>query len=59
MKHELLLKEMRIQQLLVEGMKEVCPDVRISCEHVLMRRWSKDTEAVFDAAGRLQPWEAK
>lgn len=33
--------------------------VKIKAQPVLMRRWNKDAEAVFDKDGRLIPWEPK
>ena len=43
-------------------MKTVIPNVRIAVEEAAMLNWTKDEEAekpVFDAAGKLIPWEWK
>jgi DNA polymerase I-like protein with 3'-5' exonuclease and polymerase domains len=45
-----------IQQLMVEGMQEVLPDVRVSADYAAMDRWWKSAEAVFDESGKLLLW---
>lgn len=52
--HELAL-------LMVVGANKFLPDVPIALskmEPLLMRRWSKNAEALVDSNGRLIPWEA-
>jgi hypothetical protein len=54
---DLLLTERALlqAQLMVDAMKVSMPDVRISCEPALMRRWTKAAEAVWeDQPGRDQ-----
>jgi hypothetical protein len=46
-----------IEQLMLGGMREVVPDVRVGVKHAAMDRWNKDAEAVFDAAGKLLLWQ--
>lgn len=41
---------------MVEEMAKVCPDVRISAEPALMRRWYKEAKAVY-VDKKLVPWE--
>jgi len=55
-KHE---RAMEISRLMVAGQRIVTPDVRVEAEPVIMRRWDKNAEAVFDEAGRLTVWEEK
>lgn len=43
-------------QLMVEGMKQFVPDVRIEAEPALMRRWFKGADKALDRNGRLKPW---
>jgi len=47
----------RVAELMVDGMKEVFPDVPIEAEPALMRRWSKAAEEVRDDEGNLLVWE--
>jgi len=49
----------RQAEVMVQEMANLCPDVRISAEPALMRRWYKDAEPVFDSGGKLIPWEPK
>jgi len=42
---------------MVEKMKEVVPDVVVRAEPALMRRWTKDSKTVYNAEGKLIPWE--
>jgi hypothetical protein len=48
----------RQSAVMVAAMKEYVPDVKITAEPALMRRWYKGAEAVY-ANGRLVPWEPK
>ena len=48
-----------ISRTMVDAMKKICPDVAVSTEYAVMRRWSKDAESVYDGAGRLIPWESE
>jgi hypothetical protein len=41
------------------GMRKFVPDVAINCEPALMRRWYKAADPVYDANGKLIPWEPK
>jgi hypothetical protein len=41
---------------MIEGMREVVPDVNIIVNVVATTCWSKQAEAVYDAQGRLIPW---
>lgn len=50
---------MRQAEVMVEQMKTCVPDVKVKAEPALMRRWYKGAEAVYDANGRLVPWEPK
>lgn len=43
-------------EIMVEEMAKVCPDVRISAEPALMRRWYKEAKAVY-VDKKLVPWE--
>lgn len=45
--------------LMIEGLKEFCPDVYVGCEPALMRRWSKSAETVWGPNGELLVWEPK
>lgn len=40
----------------VEG-NTLLPDVPVKCEPALSKHWCKEAEAVFDKAGRLQPYD--
>ncbi len=51
----------RLADVMVEGANIYLPDVKIvraKVKPVLMRRWSKKAKPVFDATGRLVPWES-
>ncbi len=48
----------RLAAIMVEALAELCPDVPVSAEPALMRRWHKGAEAVH-VDGRLVPWEPK
>ena len=49
----------RINMLMEHGMQQLIPDVKITVEGALMRRWHKEAEPVFDApvGGNLLVWE--
>lgn len=49
----------RISYLMVEALATCCPQMRAACEAppAAMLRWDKSAEPVYDANGRLQPWE--
>jgi DNA polymerase I-like protein with 3'-5' exonuclease and polymerase domains len=47
-----------IPQICSESMQPFVPGIPVSCEFALTRCWSKQAEAVWDEAGRLQVWEA-
>ncbi len=49
----------RQAELFVSAAQVWIPDVPMISEPALMYRWSKEAEAVFDAEGRLVPWEPK
>lgn len=51
--HEAALRQVEV---MVAAMKEYVPDVRVSAEPALMRRWFKDAAPVY-VDGRLVPWE--
>jgi DNA polymerase I-like protein with 3'-5' exonuclease and polymerase domains len=51
--HEAALRQVEV---MVASMKEYVPDVRVSAEPALMRRWYKDAAPVY-VDGRLVPWE--
>ena len=47
----------QVQQILVEAMQEVCPDIPISTECLLADRWYKNTvEQPRDEQGRNIPY---
>ncbi len=46
-----------VSRIMVEAMRNVCPDVDIRTEYAVMRRWSKHAQATCDKEGRLVPWE--
>lgn len=48
----------RQAEIMVSEMRRFVPDVRVTAEPALMRRWDKDAEAVY-VDGRLQVWEPK
>ena len=47
----------QVESLMVEGMREVLPDVEVRVESTITRLWSKDAETLLDEAGNLLPWE--
>lgn len=46
-----------IRHLMISGMRQVVPDVRIGVEYAVTRCWSKDAKIVRDESGRIRPWE--
>lgn len=46
----------RQAEVMMAGMREFIPDVRVTVEPALMRRWFKGAEAAYSKAGRLKPW---
>lgn len=46
----------RIEQLMVAGMKQVVPDVKVEVKYAAIARWHKGAEAVHDENGKLQLW---
>lgn len=48
-----------LARVMTEAMQVWTPDVPSRASATLMRRWSKDAEAVRDVDGRLVPWEPK
>lgn len=44
-------------RIMVRCMERILPDVLIRAEPAAMRRWDKEAEPVYDAAGRLVPWD--
>jgi hypothetical protein len=49
----------RQSEVMVLGMREVVPDVKVGTEFAIARRWYKGAAPVYDANGRIQPWEPK
>ena len=50
---------MRLSEVMNSAMAEFVPDVKISSQPALMRRWYKKASAVYDSKGMLRPWEPK
>lgn len=50
---------LRLSKVMVAGMREVVPDVKVGTEYAVATRWYKGASAVYDANGRLIPWEPK
>lgn len=44
-------------QVMVDAANVYLKDVPVRCEPALCKRWSKEVEAVYDDAGRLQPYD--
>jgi hypothetical protein len=51
--HECALRQ---TEVMVKAMQKHCPDVKVSAEPALMRRWFKGAEAAWDKNKRLKPW---
>lgn len=49
----------RQSAVMVAGMREFVPDVKITADPALCRRWFKGAEKVLDRNGRLKPWWPK
>lgn len=47
----------RLGVVMVEAMQQYIPDVKISAEPALMRKWYKGAACVRNDSGRLIPWE--
>lgn len=47
---------MRLQEIMIHGMKAFCPDVKIRATPHLMDRWYKNAEPKHDGNGRLIAW---
>jgi len=56
MKHECCQE---IARLMIEGLKTVTPDMTVKAAPVLMRKWDKRADPVFDENGKLTVWEPK
>ena len=52
--HDAAFEQARI---MIDSMREFVPDVAIKAKPALMRRWYKKAEDVYNAQGRLIPWE--
>jgi DNA polymerase-1 len=50
---------LRLSKVMVAGMREVVPDVKVGTEYAVATRWYKGASAAYDANGRLMPWEPK
>jgi len=46
----------QIERIMIESMRDFCPDVRISVDYSISSRWSKYAEKVKDSTGRLICW---
>ena len=42
---------------MVEVYQRYTPDVKITADAHIMRRWSKSAEGAWDERGKLIPWE--
>jgi len=49
----------RKDEIMKAEMSKYMPTVPMETSPAVMRRWYKDAEAVYDASGRLVPWEPK
>lgn len=47
----------RAAHVMIDGMRQVMPDVKVGAEPALMYRWNKAAEAVFDSNNRLKVWK--
>jgi len=52
-------RAMRMSAIMDGVAEEILPDLKTKSEPCLARRWSKDAISLYDAAGRLIPWEEK
>jgi DNA polymerase I-like protein with 3'-5' exonuclease and polymerase domains len=46
----------RVRRLMIQGMRDVVPDVRVDVSYAATERWYKGAEPVFGPGGRLQLW---
>lgn len=46
----------RLEELMVEGMQQVLPDVKVEAKPFLTTRWVKDAKQVVDKRGRIRVW---
>mgnify|MGYP003288261830 CR=1 FL=1 len=42
---------------MLQAGKDILPNMRMTAEPCLMRRWSKGAEPTFDNNGKLIPWD--
>lgn len=49
----------RQSEVMILGMREVVPDVKVGTEFALARRWYKGAAPVYGPDGRMVPWEPK
>lgn len=49
----------RLSDVMILGMREIVPDVLVKTEYALCRRWYKGAKPLFDATGRMVPWEPR
>lgn len=47
----------RMQKLMLKAGKDILPDMLMSAEYALMRRWSKKAKAAYNDKGILIPFE--
>ena len=50
---------LELQATMITAMQVLTPHVPARVSACLMRRWSKGAKPVYDASGRLMPWEPK
>ena len=50
---------LRLSDVMIAGMREVVPDVKVGTEYAIATRWYKGAEAAYDENKRLIPWEPK
>jgi hypothetical protein len=48
---------LEIEATMVSAAERWMPNVRIGASPTIMRRWSKDAQQIFNASGKLIPWE--
>lgn len=46
-----------MESLMLQAGKDILPDMRMTAEPCLMRKWSKGAEPAFDDTGKLIPWD--
>ena len=49
----------RARDVMVQAINRFLPDVKMTAEPALMRKWWKSAKSVYDANGRLTVWEPK